>query len=87
MVVKEVAGKWHTVSKSGKVGKRGYTSEANARAAQLRGRALLASSGGGGIPSSEASSAPVLSDSADTTEERKALGIAPKRVPKDPEGF
>lgn len=88
MAVKEVAGKWYTVSKSGKVGKRGFISEANALAAQTRGRALLASSGGGqSIPSSAQSSPPVLSTDTDTEAERKALGIPPKRAKADPEGF
>ena len=91
MVVKEVAGKWHTVSKNGKVGKRGYTSEANAQAAQDRGRALLASSGGAktSLPSSVSEPSPALSDSEmDTTEERKALGIPAKPAAKsDPEAF
>jgi len=82
MTLKEIDGKWHTVSKSGKVGKRGFSSQANAQAAQDRGLALQ---GGGG--SSGGSSAPSSFESPDTSEERAALGIAPKKARPDPESF
>jgi len=87
MSVKEIDGKWFTVSRAGKTGKRGWATEAIALAAQNRGRALLASSGGGAsLPSSAVEPATALSD--DTSEERKALGIPPKATPKaDSEAF
>ncbi len=82
MTVKEISGKWHTVSKSGKVGKRGFSSEANAQAAQDRGLALKGPDG-----SSGGSSAPSTFESPDTQEERASLGIPPKKARPDPEAF
>jgi hypothetical protein len=81
MTVKEVDGKWYTVNKAGKVGKRGFSSKANAQAAQDRGRARARSS--------PLQLAEVAADQAgevfseiDTAAERKALGIPPKPTPR-----
>ncbi len=82
MTVKEIDGKWHTVNKAGKVGKRAFKSRESAEAASARGKALL----GGPSPSSSTSSPSGLDDM-DTAEERRALGIPPKHVAKDPEAF
>jgi len=40
MTVKQKGKKWYVVKKGGRLGKRGYTSAANAKKAQARGRAL-----------------------------------------------
>lgn len=84
MTVKEVAGKWHTVSKSGKVGKRGFKTKANAEAAQNRGRALLASPGASLPPPSSTGmeSSGTSFDAPDTAEERKRLGVPLKAEPR-----
>ncbi len=86
MGVREIDGKWHTVNKAGKVGKRGFSKKASAEAAQARGLAMAASSP---LGLGERAQEPIAEDfsGVETTEERKALGIPPKRVPKDPESF
>ncbi len=71
MPVKEVNGKWHTVSKSGKVGKRGFSTKANAEAASARGLALQ-------VGREAAEGAGEVFEAPDTDAERKALGIALK---------
>ncbi len=74
MTVKEVGGKFYTISKSGKVGKRGFSTKANAEKAQARGRALLS-----GTTSTPSPASPVsVFDEADTAEERRKLGVPQK---------
>lgn len=78
MTVKEIDGRWHTVNKAGKVGKRRFKTKESAQAAQDRGRARAAASPldlGAGTPESTSGS----SEDPDTSAERKKLGI-PKRA-------
>lgn len=77
-MLRQIDGKWHTVSKAGKVGKRAYKTEANAQAAQDRGRALLASRDGSSPSGGETEVSPAPLDSMDTSVERKLLGIPAK---------
>ncbi len=76
MTVKEIDGKWHTVSSSGKVGKRGFSTKANAEAAQARGQALQT-----GRPAAD--QVGKVFEAPDTDAERKALGIGAKPTPKE----
>ncbi len=87
MTVKEISGKWHTVNKAGKVGKRGFRTKENAEAAQARGRARAATSPLQLTSVGSPAPAVITADNPDTAAERKALGIPPKRIPKDPEAF
>lgn len=87
MGVQEIDGKWHTVNKHGKVGKRGFSTKANAEAASARGQSLQtgrtstkSSLEGAGLPTTDR-------ENPDTADERRRLGVPPKRVPKDPEAF
>ncbi len=83
MTVKEIAGKWHTVNKAGKVGKRKFSTKANAEAASARGSAMSSRIVAATTPVPDV---PIV-ESMDTTEERKALGIPAKKGPVDPEAF
>ncbi len=86
MPVKEINGKWHTVNKAGKVGKRGFSTQANAQAAQDRGRARAAASPLQ-LGQAAAEQAGETFESVDTAEERMALGVSPKKARPDPEAF
>lgn len=72
MTVKELDGKFYVVKSDGSLGKRGFSTRANAEKAQARGQALA----GGGATATAAASA-------DTAAEREALGIPPKAEPKE----
>ncbi len=86
MSVKEIDGKWYTVNKAGKVGKRGFTKKASAEKAQARGLSMAASSPLSLVERPQEPIADVLSG-VDTSEERKALGILPKKELQDEEAF
>ncbi len=74
MPVKQIDGKWHTVNKAGKVGKRGFSTKSNAEAASARGKALLGQTSEN--PSGSSPDSPtVVHKDVDTTDERRALGI------------
>ena len=72
MTVKEQDGKFYVVKSDGSLGKRGFSTRANAQAAQSRGQALQT----GGSPAA-------VAGSADTAAEREALGIPAKPEPKE----
>ncbi len=74
MTVKEVNGRWHTVSSSGKVGKRAFKSRASAEAAQDRGRAL-AGQPSTKVDGSGSPAGPIVRENPDTADERRKLGI------------
>ncbi len=86
MGVREISGKWHTVNKAGKVGKRRFSTKANAEAASARGSAMA---GRSPLAMGERVQEPVADDlsGVDTAKERKALGISPKMVRRVPEDF
>ncbi len=75
-------GRYVVTSPAGKTWKTTYPSRAGAE----KGVSYVESRFGGASPAASPSSSSIV-DSPDTAEERKALGIAPKKARPDPEAF
>ncbi len=86
MPVKEISGRWHTVNKAGKVGKRAFKSRESAEAASSRGRALLGRTSTEDVGARDPGDS-IVRENPDTAAERRVLGIPAKEEDVDTGGF